>query len=45
MDWLEQLRIDVDRLNHYEKTGDTEKVDEYKDLIVSHTKKMLAEAE
>ena len=43
MDWIRELRIDIDRLEYFEKTEDKEKVEEYKNLIVTHVKNLLEE--
>lgn len=43
IDYLGQLRIDIDRLEYYENRGNSEKVEEYKDLIVSHAKQLCQE--
>jgi len=44
MDWLRELRIDIDRLEHFEEEGNDERIAEYKDLIVSHVKSLLEES-
>lgn len=43
MDWIKELRIDIDRLEHFENLDDYEEVDEYKNLIVTHVKALLNE--
>ena len=43
MDWLNQLEIDVDRLEHFEQLEDTDLVEEYKELIVSHARELFKE--
>ncbi len=45
MDWLRELRIDDDRLEHFKEKGDEERIEEYKDLIVSHVKSLLDETQ
>lgn len=43
LDWKNELKIDIDRLDHFMQIDNTEKVEEYKDLIVFHVKQMLEE--
>lgn len=45
MDWLKQLKVDVDRMEYYSNAGNLEKVKEYEDLIVSHVKHLLNETD
>ena len=41
MNGIYDLRIDVDRLNHFEQQNDESKVNEYKELIVKHTRELM----
>lgn len=41
MNGIYDLRIDVDRLNHFEGKNDEIKVKEYKELIVKHTRELM----
>lgn len=43
MDWLKELEIDIDRLEYFEEKADKQRVEEYKDLIISHVKSLLEE--
>lgn len=43
IDYVKQLKIDIDRLEHFEKLGDKEKVEEYKELIISDAKRLCEE--
>lgn len=43
IDYIKQLKIDIDRLEYYEKSGNLEKTEEYKELIISHAKQLCVE--
>lgn len=41
MNGIYDLKIDLDRLRHFEEEHDDYKINEYKDLIVKHVKKLV----
>lgn len=41
MNGIYNLRIDLDRLKHFEEKRDDYKVNEYKDLIVEHLRELI----
>lgn len=41
--WLNQLKIDIERLEKFEQQKDVERIEMYKNLIVSHVKELVKE--
>ena len=41
MNGIYDLKIDLDRLRHFEEEHDDYKINEYKDLIVKHVKELV----